>query len=299
MDSDQPQPQPQPQPNYQPTMNLPPTAKNRAFLDRIAKRVKNSEARKAESGTADQAQAQGQGQGQVQCRPPSDAAVAKRQAEGRVAAGLSLPGYADMRFETYDPKTPYQSRALRASMAFARLLPKDSPVRGLCFYSPETRVGVGKTHLALAIAHHCFERNLKVCVTTHSDLVERMYSAAHGRLTDETVESVCRRLTRFDLVIVDDFGRKEMPATGMAAEQFLWLCDKWVVLKCNLVFTTNLHPKLWDERYGPPTASRLQQMFGGPVAHIPVDGPNGRHENDTLRELLLLAEQMTLTERPK
>lgn len=286
-ETQQPQPQPPNRNNGRPDYReyLPGTARHKDVQERIARRLADAAARRAagEPSHIERLEAE---------------RAEQRKAEERAASGLCLPGYADMTFDCYDPKTPYQSRAMRAGMAYARMQPNESPVRGLCFYSPDSHCGVGKTHIALAIANACFERGLKVAVTTHSDLVERMYAAAHGRLEGvDSVDTVCRRLTRLDLVVLDDFGRKDM--TGMAAEHFHWLVDQWVIRKRSVVFTTNLAPKHWEARYGSPTASRLHQIFGGSVAHIPVDGPNGRMESADLRELLIAAEQMTLTEKRK
>jgi DNA replication protein DnaC len=81
--------------------------------------------------------------------------------------------------------------------------------RGALLLGP---VGVGKTHLATALGHIAVRRRRSV-VFARADQLFRILKAAR---LDNSVEAEMRRLTRPDLLIIDDFALKAMDPTETA-----------------------------------------------------------------------------------
>jgi len=73
-------------------------------------------------------------------------------------------------------------------------------------------VGVGKTHLATALGHVAIRRRRSVLFTRADQLFRHLKAA---RL-DNSVEAEMRRLTRVELLIIDDFALKSMDQTETA-----------------------------------------------------------------------------------
>jgi DNA replication protein DnaC len=81
--------------------------------------------------------------------------------------------------------------------------------RGALILGP---VGVGKTHLATALGHIAIRRRRPVLFTRADQLFRQLKAA---RL-DNSVEVEMRRLTRIELLIIDDFALKAMDQTETA-----------------------------------------------------------------------------------
>ena len=103
--------------------------------------------------------------------------------------------------------------------------------------------GVGKTHLASAIAHEACRKGYEVLFIKASQAAQRL-AASRGNGTFET------RFASFlkpDLLILDDWGLK--PFDAKVAEDFYdIICDRYE--KGSLVLTTNRSPKEWPELFG-------------------------------------------------
>lgn len=67
--------------------------------------------------------------------------------------------------------------------------------------------GVGKTHLAIAIGVAAIHNSYKVFYRSAFDLVEDMADAFRNDLRKKYIQ----QLTRYDLLIIDEFGMKKMP----------------------------------------------------------------------------------------
>ena len=70
-------------------------------------------------------------------------------------------------------------------------------------------VGVGKSHLATALGHIAVRRRLTVQMTR----AEKVFTRLRAARLDQTLEAEFRRLTRLDLLIIDDFALKTLDAT--------------------------------------------------------------------------------------
>jgi DNA replication protein DnaC len=81
--------------------------------------------------------------------------------------------------------------------------------RGALLLGP---VGVGKTHLATALGHVAIRRR-RTALFARADQLFRTLKAAR---LDNSVEAEMRRLTRVELLIIDDFALKAMDQTETA-----------------------------------------------------------------------------------
>jgi len=75
--------------------------------------------------------------------------------------------------------------------------------RGALLLGP---VGVGKTHLATALGHVAIRRRRSV----HFARADQLFRTLRAARLDNSVEAEMRRLTRVELLIIDDFALKAM-----------------------------------------------------------------------------------------
>jgi DNA replication protein DnaC len=112
-----------------------------------------------------------------------------------------------MRIDTFSSDTgAVFDRQLWNELCSLRFL---DDARGALILGP---VGVGKTHLATALGHTAIRRRRTVLFTRADQLFRQLKAA---RL-DNSVEVEMRRLTRIELLIIDDFALKAMDQTETA-----------------------------------------------------------------------------------
>ena len=70
--------------------------------------------------------------------------------------------------------------------------------------------GLGKTHIATALAYHAAVRGKEVLFTTAQDLIDSLYAA----MADGTVKTKLRSLAKLDLIVVDELGYLPMDDTA-------------------------------------------------------------------------------------
>ena len=107
--------------------------------------------------------------------------------------------------------------------------------RGALILGP---VGVGKTHLATALGHIAIRRRRSVLFTRADALLRRLKAA---RL-DNTVEAEMRKLTRVELLIVDDFALQSMDPVA-TADFYELVVERH--RKTSTVITSNRDPAEW------------------------------------------------------
>jgi DNA replication protein DnaC len=128
----------------------------------------------------------------------------RSSAELRARTAKLDPG---MRIDTFSSDTGVVfDRQLWNELCSLRFLDE---ARGALILGP---VGVGKTHLATAIGHVGIRRRRSVLFTRADQLFRQLKAA---RL-DNSVEAEMRRLTRVELLIIDDFALKAMDPTETA-----------------------------------------------------------------------------------
>jgi DNA replication protein DnaC len=99
--------------------------------------------------------------------------------------------------------------------------------------------GTGKTHFVEAIAHAVINAGMRVSWFTLESL-----TAAIGRaVVDGSVARTVQRITRADLIVVDDIGM--LPAGQAAGEAFYRVVDA-AYERRSVAVTSNLHPSGFD-----------------------------------------------------
>ncbi|WKK26531.1 IS21-like element helper ATPase IstB [Streptomyces olivoreticuli] len=99
--------------------------------------------------------------------------------------------------------------------------------------------GTGKSHLAEALANKAIDQGMKVSWFTLESLTAHL-----GRATvDNTVSKAVAKITRCDLIVVDDIGM--LPSGQAAAEAFYRVIDA-AYERRSVIVTSNLHPSGFD-----------------------------------------------------
>ena len=99
--------------------------------------------------------------------------------------------------------------------------------------------GTGKSHFAEALAHQAIDAGLQVCWFTLESLTASLGRAA----VDNSVARAVAKITRCDLIVVDDIGM--LPCGQAAAEAFYRVIDA-AYERRSVVVTSNLHPSGFD-----------------------------------------------------
>jgi DNA replication protein DnaC len=109
--------------------------------------------------------------------------------------------------------------------------------------------GVGKSHLLQALARRYCELGYRVRYTTSADLLEDLRAS----LADQTLPRRVRYWSRFDLVIIDEFGfdRIERGECPQAANLFYKVIDARSGQR-STALATNIDFEAWSEYLGDP-----------------------------------------------
>jgi DNA replication protein DnaC len=99
--------------------------------------------------------------------------------------------------------------------------------------------GTGKSHFAEALAHKAIDTGMRVAWLTLETLTATIGRAA----IDGTTARAITKITRCDLIVIDDIGM--LPAGQTAAEAFYRLTDA-AYERRSLIVTSNLHPSGFD-----------------------------------------------------
>lgn len=131
-------------------------------------------------------------------------------------------------------------------------------------------VGTGKTHLAQALGLLACQRNLKVCFARANDLLNKFHQAK----ADETWMKLFNNLTKFDVMILDDFGLKTL-----SPEQSTDLYDLIAAIhvKSSLIITTNRKIEGWaDVFYDQVMANAALDRVINKAYRVVLDGESYR-----------------------
>ena len=134
--------------------------------------------------------------------------------------------------------------------------------------------GTGKSHFCEALGQHAIDTGRTVAWFA----IEDLGALVRRHRADDSIGKAIRRITRVDLIMVDDIGM--LPVTDDAAEGFYRLVDACYE-KRSLAVSSNLHPAGFDElmpkTLATATVDRLLHH-----AHICVtDGQSFRHAEAT------------------
>ena len=110
--------------------------------------------------------------------------------------------------------------------------------RGLLFVISAPS-GTGKTHFVEALAHKAIDQDLKVAWFTLESLTAQITRAN----ADGSIARTVARITRADLVVIDDIGM--LPAGQAAAEAFYRVVEA-AYERRSIAVTSNIHPSGFD-----------------------------------------------------
>lgn len=105
--------------------------------------------------------------------------------------------------------------------------------------------GVGKTHLAAAIAHEALARGMAVLFIVTPDLLDHL-RAAFSPQSDTSYDERFELVRSVSLLVLDDLGTES--ATPWAREKLYQLLNHRYNLRLPTVITTNLRPDALDPR---------------------------------------------------
>lgn len=200
--------------------------------------------------------------------------VARRESRSALlrsrAAGLD-PG---MRLDTWDePEDLRYDRALLADLTSLRFTEAG---HGALILGP---VGVGKTHLAAALGHIGIRRRLSV----HFSRADKLFIRLRAARLDNTLEAEMRRLTRVDLLILDDFALRPLDATE--TNDFYELVVERH-RRASTIVTSNREPAEWLTMMSDAllAQSAVDRLTSGAHALI-IEGPSYRQRDHTTRRV--------------
>jgi DNA replication protein DnaC len=130
--------------------------------------------------------------------------------------------------------------------------------------------GTGKTHLAQAIVHEAARQGFDAVFTT----THKMLQHIHGGRADGTWERRLQTYLRPDLLVLDDFGLKTLPAPGPS--------DLYDVIdgryeKGSIVLTSNRAPAEWPDVFVDPLlASASLDRLGDHAEVLIITGASYR-----------------------
>ena len=182
-------------------------------------------------------------------------------------ASRDLAHLAHMTFESFQPEGHAQNAEQRLSLQTA--------CEAAQRYAAEPRdwllilgdYGVGKTHLAAAIANDGLSRGLPVTFLNTPDLLDYL-RAAFSPNAEETYGQRFEQLLDAPMLILDDFGTQN--ATAWAEEKLFQLLNHRYIARLPTVITTNLSLDDLDPRL----SSRLADM--DVVRKLPINAPDYR-----------------------
>ncbi|MET3807549.1 DNA replication protein DnaC [Nakamurella sp. UYEF19] len=132
-------------------------------------------------------------------------------------------------------------------------------------------VGVGKTHLATALGHIAVRRRASVQMIR----ADKMFTRLRAARLDNTLEAEFRRLTRLDLLIVDDFALRALDAT--TTTDFYELCVGRHDARTSTIFTSNREPADWTTMTTDPLLAQSAVDRLTAAAHtLIIEGPSHR-----------------------
>jgi DNA replication protein DnaC len=137
-------------------------------------------------------------------------------------------------------------------------------------------VGLGKTHLAIALGRQACEKGLTVRFITAVDIINTLSAAK----TPKALEKELKRLTRPNLLVIDELGY--LPIDKLGAD-LLFQVFSHRYEKGSIVLTTNRPYKHWSSIFNNDAtlASAVLDRLLHHAETVLIDGPSYRMRNHT------------------
>ncbi len=155
------------------------------------------------------------------------AAVSRRLRAAHLPTGATLEGFD----YTFNPKLPAAQIRDLTRLEFV------AAGEGLCIYGP---VGVGKTHLAVALAHQACRRGWDASFHTAS----RLLAELAGGHADHSFAARLRRLAKPAVLVIDDFAMRDF-TIGQADDFYELICERVNRPGHSMILTSNRSPSDW------------------------------------------------------
>jgi DNA replication protein DnaC len=152
--------------------------------------------------------------------------------------------------------------------------------------------GTGKTHLAAALAYEWVQRGYRIFFSSTFRLVDGLLRAKR----DYELERELKRLDRFQVVILDDFGYVQQNREEMEV-LFTFLAERYE--RRSVVITSNLVFSQWDQIFKDPltTAAAIDRVVHhSRIIEFGADMSSVRAEEAARRQQLLAPEPATTGE---
>lgn len=159
--------------------------------------------------------------------------VARRESRSAMLRARTAGLDPAMRLDTWEePPDLRYDRALLSDLATLRFTGNGN---GVLILGP---VGVGKTHLAAALGHIAVRRRF----TVHFTRADKLFTRLRAARLDNTLEAEIRRLTRTDVLILDDFALRPLgPAETSDFYELIVERHK----RTSTIITSNREPAEW------------------------------------------------------
>jgi DNA replication protein DnaC len=183
--------------------------------------------------------------------------------------------YARMTFDNYIPDPNYISQASAKALAMRVCAgwPAEGYMTGMVFYSP--RVGVGKTHLAVAMARFAIDDLRTVGIWSMPEYLQSLKNSYERK---EGAADLQERVQSADVLVLDDLGAENVSKDGVGWYQDLLFNIfnlRWREHKATII-TTNLSELALAAKVGRRVSSRLTELIGG--QYIEIDGEDYRQK---------------------
>ena len=132
------------------------------------------------------------------------------------------------------------------------------------------QTGVGKSHLAQAVAHEAARQGLDILLITAHGMLAHL----HAGRADGSHERRLATYLRPDLLIIDDFGLKPLPPSGPSD---LYDVSNERYERASIILTSNRAPAEWQELFGDPLlGSAGLDRLGDRAIVLTITGPSYR-----------------------
>lgn len=149
--------------------------------------------------------------------------------------------------------------------------------------------GIGKTHLAKAIAHEVCRRQGTVLFRTTSALLQELLDPAHSQRTDKLL----KRCLKADLLVLDDFAFRKLDPKEA---ELLYTLAEERLSRTSTILTSNRPPQDWFAVFPDPVIGNaiLDRLVSGAIKIIVTKGRSYRKEGEKLQSSGLTTQEKAL-----